>query len=183
MDTDVEVVEALDLFLNEEAFMGFETDQYITTGIMAASKEHEFIQKLLNVYKERHFVKCDGSLDITTNVKIITNMALQYGLVRNNVQQSICGVTFFPCDYFCPKSRVDGVVYSTTNTVCIHHFNGSWLSEEVLQEEAKRQAYIRRFGKRLGSFLYKLSKYALHPVRILYRITKGIEVKEYAKYD
>lgn len=127
MDTDVEVLKSLDPFLEHIAFSGFENDKNIPTGIMASVKGGKWVSDNLHYYDDKHFVKEDGTLDLTTNVTTITNYMLPLGLKQNNTFQDFPGlITFYPKDYFCPKSYEDGKIYLTSNTVTIHHFAGSW---------------------------------------------------------
>ena len=126
MDTDVELLKSLDPFLIEKGFSGFENEHSVPTGIMASEKGNGFLKKLLEDYRDRHFVKEDGSLDMTTNTKAITDLATTFGLVLNNSKQTIDDFTFYPNDYFCPKDSRTLKVHMTANTVAIHHFNGSW---------------------------------------------------------
>ena len=65
MDTDVEVIKNLDCFLNEKGFSGFEKIDAVPTGIMAAEKNHPFIIELLHDYDNLHFLKDDGTLDLS----------------------------------------------------------------------------------------------------------------------
>lgn len=130
MDTDVEVLKPLDDFLNYEAFSGFESEKAIPTGIMACEKGQELFKELLYEYTNAHFMKPDGTYDETTNVVRITNTCLKYGFVPNNQLQTIKGFTLFPKDYFCPKDHVTRATRLTANTFTIHHFDGSWKSEE-----------------------------------------------------
>lgn len=127
MDTDVEVLKSLDPFLEHIAFSGFENDKNIPTGIMASVKGGKWVSDNLHYYDDKHFIKEDGTLDLTTNVTTITNYMLPLGLKQNNTFQDFPGlITFYPKDYFCPKSYEDGKIYLTPNTVTIHHFAGSW---------------------------------------------------------
>lgn len=127
MDTDVEVLKPLDAFLDCPAFSGFEDDVHVPTGIMASEKGGKWAKENLSYYDGRHFVNEQGELDLTTNVTTITNYMLPYGLKQNNTLQQFPGlITFYPKDYFCPKSYEDGKVYLTDNTCTIHHFAGSW---------------------------------------------------------
>lgn len=127
MDTDVEVLRSLDDFLDCPAFSGFEDDVYVPTGIMASEKGGKWAEENLAYYDGRHFVNEQGKLDLTTNVVTITNYMLPYGLKQNNTfQQFPRLITFYPKDYFCPKSYEDGKIYLTDNTYTIHHFAGSW---------------------------------------------------------
>lgn len=128
MDTDVEVLNSLDKFLNEKAFSGFENEKSIPTGIMASEKNFELFKELLLQYEERHFIRKDGSYDKTTNVYAITKYCLTKGLILNNKKQTIDGFTVYSKDYFCPKDYQTGEILLTNNSYTIHHFSGSWNS-------------------------------------------------------
>lgn len=139
MDTDVEVLKPLDSFLLHHAFSGFEDEQFVPTGIMASEKGGKWAKDNLAYYEGRHFLKEDGSMDLTTNVTTITNYMLPLGLKQNNTFQDFPDlITFYPKDYFCPKSYVDGKIYMTDNTYTIHHFAGSWLQGLSLKERLYR---------------------------------------------
>lgn len=127
MDTDVEVLKPLDRFLDCHAFSGFEDDIHVPTGIMASEKGGKWAKENLLYYDGRHFVNEEGECDLTTNVVTITNYMLPYGLKQNNTFQQFPElITFYPKDYFCPKSYEDGKIYLTDKTYTIHHFAGSW---------------------------------------------------------
>lgn len=130
MDTDVEVIKPLDELLQYEALSGFESKTGIPTGLMACREGQKIFKEFLDEYKDIHFRRSDGSLDTTTNVTRITNICLKYGLKLNNTKQTIEGFTLLPSDYLCPKDYETGIIHLTDNTFCIHHFDGSWVSEE-----------------------------------------------------
>ena len=127
MDTDVEVIKNLDEFLVHTAFSGFENENFVPTGIMASEQNNKIIKELLDYYDNRHFVLNDGTLDLTTNTEIITNIFKQKGLVMNNKKQIIDGFALYPNDYFCPVSHEDHKLKKTINTYTIHWFAGSWI--------------------------------------------------------
>lgn len=128
MDTDVEVIKKLDKFLTHVAFSGFENEINIPTGIMASEKGGRWAKENLDLYSGKHFIKDDGSMDLTTNVEMITNYMKSYGFKQNNTYQDFPGLlTLYPKDYFCPKSPIDEKLYITKNTHTIHHFSGSWI--------------------------------------------------------
>lgn len=127
MDTDVEVLGRFDDFLYHHAFSGFETDGNVPTGMMAAEKGSVWVKELLDQYSDRVFIQSDGSFDLTTNTTVITNYMLEKGLIQNNTYQDFPGLcTMYPAEYFCPKDHRTGVIKTTSKTVCIHHFAGSW---------------------------------------------------------
>ena len=160
MDTDVEVLKTLDPFLEHHAFSGFEDEKMIPTGIMASEKGGKWAKDNLDYYNGKHFVKEDGSLDVTTNVTIITDYMIPLGLEQNNTYQDFPGlITFYPKDYFCPKSKEDGKIYLTKNTVTIHHFAASWTSPT---HRFLRKLIICIGGSKLKNFLSVINEKYLH---------------------
>ena len=57
MDTDVEVLKPLDVFLDSMAFTGFETKDSPVTAVFGAEKGNPIIQELLKGYENRRFLK------------------------------------------------------------------------------------------------------------------------------
>lgn len=154
MDTDVEVLKSLDEFLHHHAFSGFEDEKNIPTGIMASEKGGRWAKENLEYYDGKHFVKEDGTLDITTNVITITNYMLPHGLQQNNTYQDFPGlITFYPRDYFCPKDSVTKKVHKTKNTVAIHHFDGSWLPQKKHVQVMKTILGIKLYNIIIKAYL------------------------------
>lgn len=152
MDTDVEVLKPLDSLLGYDIVSGFESDKQIPTGLMASQVGMPFILELLQDYNDAHFVKSDGTIDLTTNVERITQHCLKYGIKLNNTLQTVNGFTFLPKDYLCPKSYDDGKIRLTENTLVIHHFAGSWYTPI----EKMKQRVAKILGPRLSSFLARI---------------------------
>lgn len=153
MDTDVEVLKPLDDILQYEAVSGFEAQRRIPTGLMAAQPGSAMFAELLRDYEGAHFRNEDGSYNLTTNVARITQACLKYGLELNNTLQTVNGFTLFPKDYFCAKDYETGKVYVTENTYTIHHFAGSWLSEEARYALQKKGRYAAYMPKKLAGAL------------------------------
>ena len=158
MDTDVEVLKSLDSLLKYEAVSGFESPTQIPTGLMACREGHPLFKELLYEYNGIHFVKEDGTLDLTTNVVRITNACLKNGLVLNNKLQTIKGFTILPKDYLCPKSYKDGKIYLTKNTMTIHHFAGSWLDDKTRSRHNNKRKILSLLGDDITMFLVKMKK-------------------------
>lgn len=131
MDTDVELLQSLNDFLDYKLFFGFEAVDRISTGIIGAEKNNADIKKLLESYDTRSFVNKDGTLDLTTNVEIITNYFVRKGLCLNNIKQNLDDVMFFPCEFFCPKDYETKKINITKNSYAIHHFDGSWIPQST----------------------------------------------------
>lgn len=159
MDTDVEVLKPLDQFLHHHAFSGFENNTDVPTGIMASEKGGVWAKDNLDYYKSHHFIVGNGNLDLTTNVTIITKYMIKKGLTPKNDYYDIPGlITIYPKDYFCPKNLVTGKIKCTRNTVCIHHFSGSWLEHSFLFNCKHRLKAVLAwiFGERFICFLSDL---------------------------
>lgn len=128
MDTDVEVLQPLDRFLELQAFSGFEAEDRLPTGLMASYSRHPFFEKLLHDYEDRSFLKPNGAFDLSTNVEAITKACVDAGLMLNNTEQTVEGFTLFPSEFFCPKDWLTKDIHLTENSYAIHHFDGSWVS-------------------------------------------------------
>lgn len=147
MDTDVEVLKPLDNLLNQVAFSGFENDDFVPTGIMASVKGGQWVSELLTYYDGKSFFNENGEMETTANTYIITQMMKKRGFKMNNTfQKHKDYVSFYPKDYFCPKSYKTGSIDVTDNTYCIHHFAQSWIPKRrKLRNQAKMKA-MRIFG-------------------------------------
>lgn len=144
MDTDVEVLKSLDSFLLHEAFSGFEDEVSIPTGIMACEKGFPLFAEFLKYYDAACFVNKDGSINTTTNVRIITNICMNHGLKRTDEFQIIEGFALYPHDYFCPISYTSGKMEKTKRTATIHWFAGSWQTAEQKRSHAENARQVNR---------------------------------------
>ena len=159
MDTDVEVVGNFDKFLHHHAFSGFETDGNVPTGMMAAEKGSVWAKELLEQYNDRVFVRSDGSYDMTTNTTVITHYMVGKGLILNNQYQDFPGLcTMYPADYFCPKDHRTGKIRCSNNTVCIHHFAGSWLKHGLWHDSRHnlKLFLVEILGEKIVTYLSEI---------------------------
>lgn len=152
MDTDVEVLKPLDSLCEYEAVSGFEAEARIPTGLMACRDSHPLFQEMLNDYDGLHFVRKDGSFDMTTNVTRITNVCIRHGFVPNGKLQTVAGFTLLPQDYLCPKDFGTKKIHLTKNTLCIHHFDGSWMKKS----DKVKSLIIAKLGPKLSNVLVYL---------------------------
>lgn len=162
MDTDVEVIKPLDEFLSNKAFSGFESNEYVPTGIMASEKELPIFKELLDYYNDRHFIDKDGNMDITTNVIIITNILKEHGLKCDNKLQTVADFTLYPYDYFCPIDLHTKIKRITNNTATIHWFSGSWLPRRQKIKIEIHNSLERIMGKEnlsKAKTVFKMAKY------------------------
>lgn len=159
MDTDVEVLKPLDDFLPLTAFSGFENDDFVPTGIMGSEKGGQWVKELLRYYDNKPFVNANGALEMTSNTYIITQMMKAKGFVMNNKFQETSGyVTFYPNDYFCPKSYKTGSIDLTENSYCIHHFAKSWIPKHKRWRNNFKMKMMNVFGYKNVEKLIKIIK-------------------------
>lgn len=144
MDTDVEIIKPLDPFLHHQAFSGFESEKNIPTGIMASEKDFPLFQEFLHYYDTASFYNEDGSLNMTTNVVIMTDICLRHGLIQNGQYQVIDGFALYPKNVFCPISYHNGKLNQTKQTVAIHWFTASWRSAKYLSDRKQMRASNRQ---------------------------------------
>jgi hypothetical protein len=186
LDTDCELLGRIDSFLTNPAFSGYESKEAILTAIMGAEKGNEWIKLLLDYYENRSFYNQDGSLDITTNVIIISNLTKeQYGCKYDGKQINIPGkFTIYPVDYFCPKSCITGELNLTENSVAIHHFNASWIGDYTVNLRNKKFSFVKKYGRELGEEKYK-RWYRRNKIYIYFRLygVKGVVKSAIKKFD
>ncbi len=155
MDTDVEVLKSFNNLLELPAFSGFESETEIPTGIMASEQFGQWALEQLSYYQEKHFLNADGSLNLKTNVEIISEIMAKNGFrLKNSYQIYKNSIHIFPKDYFCPKSRTGSIVI-TPNTYCIHHFEGSW---QPKGQKIKKFFFQKIIGPKLTEILVNLKK-------------------------
>ena len=78
---------------------------------------------LLSDYDDRHFLKEDGTYDLTTNVEVITRLTVERYHLQLNGEKTMFGenMVFLPFDYLCAKSLEMGEILRSENTFTIHH--------------------------------------------------------------
>ncbi len=143
LDTDVEVIKPFDDLLDCHAFAGFEGSKHLPIGtcVMASEAHGEWVKELLDAYRARHFMKADGSFDLTTNVQFISAKMVEHGFVQNGVEQDYKDLHVFPVEFFSPR-QTTGEYLCTDNTYCDHLGMGTW--------GGKQQGWKARLAKLVG---------------------------------
>jgi len=154
MDTDVEIIKPLDDLLGLSAFTGYEGSKYQppVTGLMASAANGIWVKEQLDYYSlDKHFIMPDGSFDMTTNTKTITNIMKKNGFVPDGKYQIYKDLHVFPVDYFCPY-QTTGELLITENTYCNHHFSGSW------NDSPKKHSWNSFIGQKNITRLIKIKR-------------------------
>lgn len=147
-DVDVELVRNPDKLLENKAFFGFETPEYVSSGLgFGVEAGNPAVQAMLAMY--------DGLLDGThgtVGCPILNTKALeQFGLVRNGAYQDLGCAVIYPADYFNPYDDVLGKLKKTENTYSVHWYAKSWMDcRTVLRSKLSKPWHRLQhlFGKR-----------------------------------
>ena len=100
-DTDVEALKRIDDVILENGFFAKESSNTINTGLgFCANKGNNTIKKLLDDYKNEHFLK-NNVMDLTTCVERVTNNFINRGYDLNKHISEIDGILIFDPEYFC----------------------------------------------------------------------------------
>ncbi len=144
-DTDVEVVRNFDDLLSNEAFYGFENNEYVATGLgFGAEKKHVTVIEMLKEYDLVQ--KEDEIFELKSCPQLNTAALLKLGLQLNGNEQVIAGAHIYPTDFFNPFEDATGILKITKNTHSIHWYAKSWISKwKVLRSKLTRPLH-RIFG-------------------------------------
>lgn len=142
LDTDVELVQPIDCFLEHEAFSGFESGDMVQTGIIGAQEGHPIIKAWMEWYTERPYL-VDGKPEMVPNVSFITEDLKARGLIMNDSLQNIDGMVIYPQTWFCPLSAVSIEKKITADTYVLHYFTSTWRTEKAKKDFARVKRHQR----------------------------------------
>lgn len=159
LDTDVEVIKPLDVFLSNKLFAGYETDNWVAPGLILGSiPEHPILKKLLDLYDNISFINEDGSENCKTVGKFFTAVLNDYGFKLNGKYQELEGVAIYPKDFFCPLNDLTGVMKKTKNTHTIHWYSKSWLPTKIRIRTKITRVCHRVFGIQCFDWIKRIRK-------------------------
>ena len=126
-DTDVEVTRKPEDLLNScSAYFGWETLEYINTGLgFFAEAHHPAVKAMLAMYDG---LVVDGTYRherMQGCPQLNTKALLPFGLKLDGTKQEVCDAMILPMDYMCPFQDATGKMNKTENTFSIHWFSKS----------------------------------------------------------
>ena len=101
----------------------------VGTGIIGTQKNNPLFLKLLRYYNSHDFINKNGVADTTTNVKILNKLLVEKGLTPRNSKQIVSGIHIYDRSVFCPQKKNENEFLISKDSVTIHHFDASWLTE------------------------------------------------------
>ncbi len=156
LDTDVEVIQNFDKYLEDDSFWGFEVGNYIATSTIGAAKGNKLIKKFLDSYEGKTFLNEDGSFNVKTNVKIVSEIFEDLGVKLNGEYQEIEGIgSVYPLEIFSPYDYRYYEELSNKDTVCIHHYYKSWLPLTEIVKQVIKKIAIKLIGTKRFEKLVK----------------------------
>lgn len=140
LDTDVEMIKPFEELLELPYFIGAEArGTRVEIAAFGAEKGSDWIKECLNYYKNRHFIKNTGDLDMKVMPDIIHELISKHKKINNisDIHSFINDsntFNIFPCDWFCAniykkQKDIKPSYMISKNTYCIHHFANSWIKK------------------------------------------------------
>lgn len=154
VDADVEFIKSLDDLLDNNAFVGYETPNYVNSGqMLGAEANNEIIKEHLAQYNNLSFLNCDNLHSIACP-QIFTELLKQKGLKCDGTEQIIDGLHIYPTDYFNPFDVRTGKMSKTENSYSVHWSAHSWVSGNPALEKIAQFCH-RIFGNNCFDWLKK----------------------------
>lgn len=131
LDSDVEVVRNLEELLYHDAFIGFEDNNVVDPGSgFGAVAGNSIIQSFCDMYKDKHYILEDGSINNLACPRYYTDELIKRGLQLDGSFQIVDGMAVYPVTYFCPHSYRSGLTYRRPETYSVHHHTAAWKNAE-----------------------------------------------------
>ena len=149
LDIDVEMIKPIDDLLMHESFCGFEyNSNCVNPGLILGSVPHgDFVSSVLKYYNSQEGFTY-GTHTVCTISTDILEKKYKLDLSDYNKIQNLGRVCVYPAEYFCAYDQIAKKKMVNDNTICIHHYNASWLStKEKIVNFIKKIVY-RIIGKK-----------------------------------
>jgi mannosyltransferase OCH1-like enzyme len=140
-DTDFEVIKRFDFLEDVNCFIGFESpkNDYLNNAIMGSVKDHRYINDCLTL-----LIKNYNGLEMAnlSSPFLATEVLKTYGNIKNT-NMKINDVNLYNSDFFSPYDWDDTFLFTDIkcNTYGIHHWQSSWLRDELEQEKESLQYF------------------------------------------
>ena len=136
LDTDIKLLKSFDPLLHYQCFLGFEHDRevVINNAVIGSISGHPFIARCLQTFD----TLSGDELAYESAPLLVTNILKeQYNIVTTDIQE-LSDVTLLSKDFFYPihwnetYKLKDYANHTTENTYCVHLWNKSWFTLEML---------------------------------------------------
>lgn len=145
LDSDVLVYKSFDELLMLPYFIGQDYERCFEAAVIGAEKGCDWIGKILEYYKNRHFVCADGNLDMKPLPQIFYDQLKDcYSFIRLH---KVCEYTnspknfwIFDKDFF--NSRNSCQSRKTKKSFCAHNYAGTWVVRKGAKTKIKQMIPI-----------------------------------------
>jgi hypothetical protein len=164
LDSDVEVVQSFDRFLDLPEMVGFENNaDTFEMAALGAEPHAAWVKLCLDYYENRHFIMEDGKYDMLPIPYIVKKILRENGYRIQRVEtpeeaKMVADekvIPVLPETYFSPKSYKTGRVKLSLQTYSIHHFVASWHGFRAKFAKLRHFAY-RVLGTKITERLLEL---------------------------
>lgn len=136
LDTDMEIIKDLTPLLYDDFFIGKESDEFISAGIIASDKGGRIVKSILNTLDKEDAIIFQSIPKIITSV-INDNIGINNLLPSEKIYDFSYFYPYNPYDN--NRNEVDILFYSdiTPETYAIHHWQKSWnfsLAERIIHK-------------------------------------------------
>lgn len=148
LDMDIEVLKEFDGLLDKSYMFATERPDkpWIEAGCFGAEKGNRFLGKCLEYYENRHFIKKDGSFDLLPLPQIMAKI----------MEENKFNYVVYPWLYFTAKSYDTGNEHPNDLTYTIHHFAGSWKTNEEKKITEQKRKLSKFIGIKLANNIIDL---------------------------
>lgn len=133
LDTDVELLGSIESLLKNDAFFAFESDRNINTGLgFGAIAKHKAIKKMLEFYKEKHFVVNNRMCLVPCPTGNSESLSSLYSVFKRNGKSQ-------------KFSNISILGTSEYSRIAKHHEAGTWLETRKAVNRKYKDFWIKRF--------------------------------------
>lgn len=151
-DTDVEVLRPFDELLNQDAFFGFENEQYVASGLgFGSAPQNLAVSQMIKEYEPY----LDGEHGTAGCPVLNTEALLKFDLQLNGKTQQLSCATVYAPECFNPMNSATGKITVTDQTYSIHRYSMSWISPARRLRTRITRIIHRIFGENSLAFLRK----------------------------
>lgn len=161
VETDAEILRPIDELLGHGAFFGLAGDD-TTLSLCGTEKGHPVAKDIIDLYKEKHFVKDDGSLNtVIINKELFDLLVRKFGLPvdKKDYQVLKYNTSVYPEEFFFSYDYVTGLTNLNDKLFVRHYGNGSWLDEKDRKKLDYQHKYVQRYGRKIGLIVGKTKYY------------------------
>lgn len=141
LDTDVEILQNLDILLREKGFIAYGQWPAVNSGAgIGSAKNHPLIAEMRDIPRAtQSFINKDGTLNLVQNGYYESKVLRKYGFKQDFTMQYVGDFLVLAPEYMATASVLGKDVFLTENSLSLHHCDGSWISFNTLKERRQTE--------------------------------------------